>query len=267
MMNITSTSNAGTPGFAMALLLSLFAAGALADGVPAGPPPWLERWLFNSAERTERAVESFAQGDAAGAALPLEVALRLAGDDPRARINAGVGRLATGRGDARSLLEAAAEVAGGELVSWARYNLGNARMAGGDLPGAIEAYRQALRGEPGHQDAKYNLELARRRLEEQEQQDPPPEDPPPQDPPPPEESSSSQDQPPPPDPSQKPNDQDWQPQGEPRQSPLPQFRDLPDMSAEEAAAILEAVENMEREGRRRQAMEAARQHRPGEKDW
>lgn len=55
--------------------------------------------------------------------------------------------------------------------------------------------------------------------------------------------------------------------GRQRQNPLPQFRDLPDMTAEEAAAILEAIENMEREQRRREALAAAALTPYREKDW
>jgi|GEM_PF-5195250 len=39
------------------------------------------------------------------------------------------------------------------------------------------------------------------------------------------------------------------------------------MSAQEAAAILEAVENLEREARRQEALEAARKQAKGKKDW
>ena len=52
------------------------------------------------------------------------------------------------------------------------------------------------------------------------------------------------------------------------ESPLPQFKDLPDMTAEEAAAILEAIQNMERQDRREQALEAAKKAlASGKKDW
>lgn len=240
---------------------------------PAGAdwPSWLEPWLFNSAERTRRAVESFEQGDLEAAVEPLETALRLAGDDPRVQYNAGAGRLGAGRGGALPLLEAAAEAAAGELAPVARYNLGNARMAGNDLSGAIEAYQQALRHDPDFEDAKYNLELARRRLDEQrrerqESERQPPEQPEPQN----RQPSREPQEPPSREPRPQPGDEERQPQQDPqrqRQSPLPRFRDLPDMSAEEAAAILEAIENMEREGRRNEALEAARRQRPGEKDW
>ena len=39
------------------------------------------------------------------------------------------------------------------------------------------------------------------------------------------------------------------------------------MTAEEAAAILEAVENLEREARRQEALEAAAAQAKGKKDW
>ncbi len=238
-------------------------------------PPWLERWLFNSAERTEQAIESFERGDAVDAVERLETVLRLAGDDPGVQYNAGTARLAAERGDAGPLLAAVAEGAG-ELATLASYNLGNARLTAGDFPAAIEAYQQTLRHDPTFQDAKYNLELARRRLEEQ--QDP-------------QDQQQQQDQQPQQDQQQQQDQgqgqqhqqdqQDQQPQDErqderqeeeqggerPQESPLPQFRDLPDMSAAEAAAILEAIENTEREERRRAALDTAGQPHRGQKDW
>ncbi len=264
-----------TPGRCIILAILLGPASAAADW-----PPWLERWMFNSNERTERALESIEQGDVNGAVEPLETALRLARDQPLAQYNAGSVRLEAEHGDALSLLEAAAEGGSGELATLARYNLGNARLAGGDFSGAIEAYQQALRRKPELHDAKYNLELARLRLKEQEQQDQEQQDQEQQN----QEQQNQeqqnqeqqdqqqQDQQ---QQDQQPRDQqqdqqprDQQPQdSRPKASPLPQFRDLPDMSAEEAAAILEAIENMEREERRREAMEVARQYRRGKKDW
>lgn len=248
--------------------------GLVASPLAADWPTWLEHWLFNSTERTERAVESFEQGDVDAAVEPLETALRLAGDDPRVQYNAGVGRLGSGQGDPQSLLEAVA-VAGGELAPLARYNQGNARMAGSDFPGAIEAFQQALRIDPDLEDAKYNLELAQRRLETQEEasqeeqeqeqeQDGSGSGQGEQD----QEQQDQQGQKPPPEQERdEDREQEQEQEQQPQQSPLPQFRDLPDMTAQEAAAILEAIENMEREDRRREAIEAAAQYRSGKKDW
>jgi len=275
--------------------LVLAAAPAAADW-----PAWVEKLLFNPAERTERGVESFAEGEPAGAVDPLETALRLRAEDPAAQYNAGTARLAAERGGAEPLLESASTAGSPALASRASYNLGNARMGANDLPGAIESFKDALRRDPTMADAKFNLELAQRLLEEQQQQqenqDGPPqedeqqqdqqqeqdseqqdqqdseqdqqqqdqqdseEDQQPQDQQQQQEQQDQQQQ-------QEQQDQQQQQQPQQKQSPLPQFEDLPDMSAEEAAAILEAIENMEREQRRQQALEAAKAATGRKKDW
>ena len=52
--------------------------------------------------------------------------------------------------------------------SW--YNLGNSLMKQQKYKESIEAYKKALRLDPDDQDAKYNLEYARKLLNEQQQQ-------------------------------------------------------------------------------------------------
>ena len=62
--------------------------------------------------------------------------------------------------------------------------------------------------------------------------------------------------------------EDGQPRPEDEQeSPLPNFEDQPDMTAEQASAILEAVENLEREQRKQQAAERLKSRKTGERDW
>lgn len=244
---------------AFALLGALLAAAGPTAGGEAAWTERLERWLFNPRERTLHAKAAGLRGDVEESAAALETALRLAPDDPAVQYNAGTARLATG-GDAAPLLESAARLGDGVVAPRAFYNLGNARMGAGDLPGAVEAYRQTLRRAPADADAKFNLELAQRLLEEQRRPPPPEEQEPPQ------QQQDSQPEP------QQPPPQDEQQSPEPErddggQRPLPQFRDLPDMTAEEAAAILEAVENMERERRREEAREASRSRARTEKDW
>ena len=51
----------------------------------------------------------------------------------------------------------------------ALYNLGNARFMQGDFAGAINAYEQVLNTAPEHDDAHYNLSLARGLLAKAEQ--------------------------------------------------------------------------------------------------
>lgn len=56
-----------------------------------------------------------------------------------------------------------------EIAEDARYNLGNARLMAGRIEDAIKAYEEVLKGNPEHQDAAHNLEIARKMLDEQQQ--------------------------------------------------------------------------------------------------
>jgi Ca-activated chloride channel family protein len=57
-----------------------------------------------------------------------------------------------------------------ELSQKSHYNLGNTYFRAKDWPAAIEAYKEALRINPDDVEAKYNLELALKKLQEQQQQ-------------------------------------------------------------------------------------------------
>jgi Ca-activated chloride channel family protein len=250
-------------------------------------PPWVDRLWASPQMRTAQGLEAFEAGNYEAAVEPLNKALAAAPEDPLRQFNAGTAELANDDADAAlSLLESAARAlpeaaAAPDLAADALYNLGNARLAASDVAGAVEAYKQALRTLPDHADAKLNLELALRRLDEerqardsqaspnaQEQGD--------------QESSEQgegQDQPgqnPNPDPSAQPDPgQGGNPQsnGESEQPPqqppsrLPQFEEQPGMTAEQAAAILEAIENLEREARRAEAAARAAERPAGERDW
>lgn len=159
-----------------------------------------------------------------------------------------------------------------ELAASTLYNLGNARLSQGDPAAAVEAYEETLRLAPDHEDAKFNLELALRELEKQK--------PPPQPQQQPQDGEGEGDPPPEPKPGSE-EGEDEEQTGEQGQDPdqnpsepqpqdtrLQEFEDQPDMTAEEAAAILEAVESLERQQRREEAAERARNASArGEKDW
>lgn len=242
-------------------------------------PVALERWLYNPRERTERSITAYEEGQPREAVDRAETALRLAPEDPQVQYNAGTAYLAaSNERKAIALLEKAAQDAGPGISAAAHYNLGNARLAAGDASGAIEAYKQALRTEPKNAAAKHNLELALRKEKQQNQgmqsqpkgsrgnrkpdQDPSrqpgrgnqdPNQAPPQD-----------RQPP------SPQQQGQQPrpgQGGERDERLPQFQNQPEMNAREAASVLSAVENLERQQRRDQAARQARQRAAKGKDW
>ncbi|HYG65630.1 MAG TPA: tetratricopeptide repeat protein, partial [Thermoanaerobaculia bacterium] len=113
-------------------------------------PAAVERWLYNPRERTAEAIEAAAQGEADRAADLADTALRIDEKDPAVRYNAGTAQLSAGHErKAVPLLEQAALEAGPALSPAAHYNLGNAKLAAGDAAGAVEAYKAALRAEPG----------------------------------------------------------------------------------------------------------------------
>ena len=247
-------------------------------------PTWAERWLYNPRERVEKAMEA----NPKEAVRPADTALRLAPDDPLVQYDAGTAHLGAGNSrKAAGILEKAAKGAGPELSNAAHYNLGNARLAIGDASGAVQAYKQVLRAEPGNQSAKYNLEIALREEQKQKMggqgsprggrgnnsknQDPsnrqgrgkPDENP-----------NQDQNQRQPPSPQQQGQQQKQGQQGDTRQQGnqgqddrLPQFRNQPEMSGREAASVLSAVENLERQQRRDQAAKRARQRSAKGKDW
>lgn len=281
---------------AAALLLAgaVAALPSLPDLVPDIPwpsfhlPAAVERWLYNPRERTAEAIEATAQGEAGRAADLADTALRVDEEDPQVRYNAGTAQLAAGHErKAVPLLEQAAREAAPELSPAAHYNLGNARLAAGDAAGAVEAYKTTLRAEPGNADAKFNLELALREKERQRRglggqrqgqrgkrrdQDDPAQRQGAGDP---SESERQQDSR---DPGESPERQgeggEQDRSGAPSQGPrsqesraLPRYQDQPDMSEQEAAALLAAVENLERQQRRDEAAKRARQSSAGGKDW
>jgi len=249
-------------------------------------PAAVERWLYNPRERTAKAIAAQQQGDARRAAALADTALRLAEDtqdDPQVRYNDGTAHLLAGdERQAVPLLERAAKEAPPGLAATAQYNLGNARLATRDAAGAVEAYKAALRAEPGNVDAKFNLEIA---LRERQRSGLGSQRPSPQG------RGQNQSRS-----SQRPGNGDptgsQQPQGSQEQGksqekqarggnrdqagsdaqgqgrqPLPRYHDQPDMSAREAASLLAAVENLERQHRREEAAQRARQPSAKGKDW
>jgi Ca-activated chloride channel family protein len=251
---------------------------------PADAPTAAERLQWNARERTAAGKSALEAGKGPQAIPAFDTALRLAPANPTARFNAGTARLDGDAASALPLLEQAAKRAPPELAPSAWYNLGNGRLATGDAQGAVAAYIEALRRQPEHANAKVNLELALRELERQRQQQQQQQD---------EKQQQKENQQQPSNASsgsKNPSDQSPQPpaveaqQPQPSQLPSsstgsssnpspqgqqspPQFHDLPDMTAEQAAAILRAVENLERQQRRERAEKQAAAKTQVEIDW
>jgi Ca-activated chloride channel family protein len=232
-----------------------------------------------------RAIESSRKGDRESrrqATSEADAALRLAPGDATIQYDAGTVHLGAGeRKEAAKLLAQAAKAP--DLTGAASYNLGNAHLADDNFDSAIAAYQQALRAEPGNPDAKWNLELALRQRQDQQQMKGPsgakggqgggntPSQSPGQD-----QQNQQPNGSPAADPGKNPQQaggeqgksgSQGQPQPRPGDQPLPQFRNQPDMSAAEAAALLESVENLERQQRRAQAAQRAERRTVKGKDW
>lgn len=247
-------------------------AAVLAVGLAAGsggdPTEPLEALRYNPRERTSAGLALLERREAAAAASRFDTALRLRPDDPLVRYNAGTADLIAGEERAAARLQAAAATAPPGLQPAVYYNLGNARLARGDAAGAVGAYKNCLRRAPNHAAAKHNLELAFRLADERRRE--------------PQSAGGARPGPEPreatPEPQAGGGDSQPEPGGhdaaaesnagrQPAERPLPRFQDQPEMTAEEARAILEAVENLERAERRAQAERLAASRADAETDW
>lgn len=279
---------------ALALAGVLAAPGSAPSDAPGERPSGADRWRWNARERTASGRAALADGDATAAVEAFDAALRLRPTDPRTSYNSGTARIDVDPKAAAPLLDDAARQAGPRLAPSAWYNLGTARLASGDPKGAADAFVESLRRDPANADAKQNLELALAALAEQQKQQSGGQQRSPAKPNSDGESSSSaggdQEESPsksaadqqdgPERQSESPSERDRDAQesapstgaGAPTGSeegnrPLPQFHDLPDMTAEQAAAILRSVEDLERQQRRDKALRDAAQRAKVEKDW
>lgn len=240
-------------------------------------PTWVERWLYNPRERTAKSLAAYQEGDFEGAVPFAATAQRLAPEDPLALYNAGTAHLAAGSKKGLKLLEEAAASAPSRLAPDAHYNLGNARLQARDPAGAVAAYKTCLKAQPDHADAKFNLELALRELERERLEVLPPRESPQGDRQGEEEQSQNVggDEPsssPPgteePAPAHDPGEEGDRRETRPEagETPVP-FQEQPELTAEQAAALLEAVENLERQQRRAEAARRTRQRAGEGKDW
>ncbi len=134
------------------------------------------------------------------------------------------------------------------LESNAHYNLGNTQFRIGDYQKAIERYQKALEINSGDVDAKYNLELARRKLkdqmesQEQEQDDQQQQQQEQQ-----EQQQQDQDQEQEEQDQQQQQQQQQDQQEEQQEEQQPQPRDEKEMSQEDAERILNALRDDEQE--------------------
>lgn len=123
--------------------------------------------------------EDFAQGRYDQASRRYTEAGAKNPDDPALDFNLGAALYKQGKHeDALSAFQKSYGSKNVGMVADARYNSGNALFRQGKLAEAISEYIEALKLRPEDEDAKYNLELARRLLQQRQEKE---EDQPPQD--------------------------------------------------------------------------------------
>ncbi len=129
----------------------------------------IDELLLRPKRLTDAGIRHYGEGRHPEALEAFEGALAARDHDVRARFNLADAFYKNGKFDeAQAIYESLGDDA--TLQAPARYNLGNTLFQKQDYPGAIKAYRGALRADPNDEDTRRNLELALRKLQEQQQQ-------------------------------------------------------------------------------------------------
>ena len=151
-------------------------AAPAAEALPVGEGPEekggaLDEVLLRPRRLTERGRRDYDSGNHPQALEAFESAARARPLDPAVRFNMADGLYKNGKYDeAATLFRSLGSDPAAPLAPAARFNLGNSLYQKQDYPGAIKAYRDALRVLPNDEQTRRNLELALRQLKEQEEQ-------------------------------------------------------------------------------------------------
>ncbi len=173
----------GLAALVVATLLATVPAGAqtarpravaAAPGEPAPPGAasgsTLGELLLRPRRATNEGRRQYDRGNHPQALAAFERASAARPSDPRLRFNVADGLYRNGRYDeAATLFRSLGADATAPLAAPSRYNLGNSLFQKQDYRGAIQAYRDALRLQPGDEPARRNLELALRALRDEQQ--------------------------------------------------------------------------------------------------
>lgn len=218
----------------------------------------------DAASANRKGVEAYNQGNFDESVEHFTDAIVRDPESDQIRFNRGTAMSASGnREEAVSeLSRAAADTDDPSLAAGAYYNAGNTLLQSGELDGAIDQYKKAVKLDQTSQDIRHNFEMAVRMRDQQQQQQQNQDDQQNQD-----QDEQQQD-------DQQQNDQQQQQsQQEQQQGDQEQVENPPDdshmdmpMSREEAERILDAIENEEREAlaNRNEMIKAGVSH---DNDW
>lgn len=149
---------------------------------------WLADELARPDRDVEAGIEAYEAGELDVALERFDAAIARHGDRPELSLNRGLVLLAQGLRTpqasdpeaaaragqvdaARRAFERASESDDPEVRGSAFYERGNVAFDGEEWDIAIEAYIECLKARPDHANAKWNLELARKKKQEQEKED------------------------------------------------------------------------------------------------
>jgi Ca-activated chloride channel homolog len=235
----------------LALLLLAPAARSEAEGSITDELLLRPKRLTNSGRR------DYAQGNHPDALKAFQQAAEMRPKDARTRFNVADALYKNGKYDeAEPHFRALGADTQSSYAGPARFNLGNTLFQKKDYPGAVRAYRDALRLRPGDPETQRNLEMALREMQQQQQKQPKP------------------DPRPTPRPTPRP-DPRQQPQSGGQPTPRPQtqdekeqqrFQEQTGMPRDRAMQLLDALQQNEKEEQKRLMAEKQSKKKTG-KDW
>ena len=126
--------------------------------------------LAKPSRETNKGLKAYEGGDAAQALAAFEKARAARPDSPATRFNEAVAQAKAGKGPDAIEAFTALSREKNDLGFESHYNLGNALLGAQQLPGAVAAYRDALRLRPDDARARRNLEIALKKLEQQKKE-------------------------------------------------------------------------------------------------
>lgn len=130
-------------------------------------------WYDAARQALRKGTKALASGDTTAAQAAFQEARQTREGYAKAEYNAGYMQHAAGAFDsAQAAFGLSASLSPDSLFSSdAYYNQGNSLMAGQKFQESVEAYKNALRQNPGNADARYNLAYALQMLKAQQEQD------------------------------------------------------------------------------------------------
>ncbi len=214
--------------------------------------------LARPSRETNKGIKAYEAGDAAQALAAFEKARAARPTSSVTRFNEAVAQAKAGKGPEAVEAFTALSREKNDLGFESHYNLGNALLGSQQLPGAVAAYRDALRLRPDDLRARRNLEIALRQMEQQKKDQEKEKD----------KQDQQKDQKDKQEPQKQPSrgDEKKEPQKSEKEKENERFQKETGMSKDRAMQLLKALEQNEKTEQKKK-LEAERAKRRKGKDW